>query len=76
MSDLDCEHAHMCTDNVVTYCEDCDEQWTAVTLADWPPGLATLHFGSVPEMPCVSCGARYRKHPQGFYCGNCDMVEP
>lgn len=67
-----CQHARWAIDNVVTSCLDCDEQWTAVTIADWPVGCTSMYAGPGLGDAC-GCGAAWVKVPGFVYCGRCDM---
>lgn len=67
-----CEHPRLVTDNVVTGCTECDEEWTAVTIASWPEGCAQMYLG-VPDGPTCTCGQLYdRSNAQGYWCPGCD----
>ena len=68
-----CEHRRWAIDNVVTSCLDCDDQWTAVTIVDWPLGCASMYAGDLGDR--CGCGAAWTKVPGFVYCVVCDMEE-
>lgn len=72
-----CVHERLATDNVVTWCTTpgCDEQWSAVTLTEWPSGCRCLYFGN-PERPnCAFCGKVFAQIAHGYWCRNCDRSD-
>ena len=70
---MTCQHERIMTDNVVTSCADCDDDWTAVTLAGWPEGVTLLRFGAWGDR-CWECGGRWSRACGGVYCDHCDGI--
>jgi len=68
---MNCEHTARVTDNVVTWCADCGEDWTAVTMASWPEGVGVLRFGAWGYQ--CPCGRPWLRAAGGVYCGRCDL---
>lgn len=69
-----CLHMRLWTDNVVTGCEDCGLDWTAITLAHWPKRLRCARLGEAWGPRC-KCGKKFLTQHYFRFCPSCD-VEP
>ena len=70
-----CEHANLATDNIVTWCLDCEEDFSAVTLSNFPRECCMLFFGRPTSERCA-CGDEWKIEGQGFWCTSCNAYPP